>query len=84
MGNDAVVMAKEEVVTGLMVIENGCGCEVAPVESFAVTVKLYVPAVVGVPLIPPPEASVSPTGSNPVVRDQVYGGWPPEADSEAE
>jgi hypothetical protein len=82
MANEVVVMAKDEGVTPLIVMEKICGCEAAPVESFAVTVKLYVPAVVGVPLIPPLGVSDSPMGSVPV-SDQVYGGWPPEAEREA-
>jgi hypothetical protein len=41
-------------------------------ESVTVTVKLEVPAVVGVPVMSPVEASrVSPAGSVPVVTDQL-------------
>ena len=45
------------------------------------TVKLDVPAVVGVPLKTPAEDSVSPAGSVPEVTDQLYGGVPPVAAS---
>ena len=45
---------------------------VVPMPSLAWTVKLEVPAVVGVPVIAPVEAlSDSPAGNDPVVMDQV-------------
>ena len=45
--------------------------------SVALTVKLKVPVVVGVPLMMPVEAfSDRPVGSAPVVIDQVYGARP--------
>ena len=43
------------------------------------TVKLEVPAALGVPLKTPAEDSVSPAGSAPEVTDQPYGGVPPVA-----
>jgi hypothetical protein len=43
------------------------------------TVKLEVPAVVGVPLITPPEESDNPAGSEPLASDQLYGVTPPLA-----
>ena len=47
----------------LMTTVNGCGLEVKPPESLALTVKLYPPVVVGVPLITPVEAfKVKPGG----------------------
>jgi hypothetical protein len=53
-------------------------CGVGVVESVAVTVKLLVPAVVGVPLIVPVVGlSVRPTGSVPVVTAQLTGFVPP-------
>ena len=47
-------------------------------ESVAVTVKLAVPAVVGVPEITPvAPARAKPVGSEPAVTDQVMGAAPP-------
>jgi hypothetical protein len=43
------------------------------------TVNVAAPAVVGVPLITPPEVSAKPAGNVPDVTDQVYGGVPPVA-----
>jgi hypothetical protein len=40
-------------------------------ESVTVTLKLVVPAVVGVPEITPPELRVSPAGSVPLLTYQV-------------
>lgn len=49
------------------------------------TAKVYVPPLVGVPLIMPDAAfSCSPGGSLPELTDQAYGGWPPFAVSVAE
>ena len=54
------------------------------VESVTRTVKLKVPAAVGVPEITPvPALSDRPVGNEPLARDQVYGGVPPEAASVA-
>ena len=51
-----------------------------PVElSVAVTVKLNVPAAVGVPDRTPAEVSVSPVGMAPTVTANVYGDVPPDA-----
>ena len=49
--------------------------------SVALTVKLAVPAVVGVPEMVPLALRFSPAGSEPVDTDQVYGGVPPVAAS---
>ena len=49
--------------------------------SFTWTVKFAVPAVVGVPLIPPVAASDRPAGSEPTVVDQVLLPTPPLAKS---
>src|SRR6266850_1866701 len=55
----------------------------APVQllavSVAVTVKLKVPVAVGVPLMVPSEARLSPGGNVPAVTANVYGPVPPEA-----
>ncbi len=49
-----------------IVMENGCGVEVAPRLSFTVTLKLNLPAVVGVPpIIPLDGSSAKPPGSVP-------------------
>ena len=53
-----------------------------PVESTTLAVKLYVPAVVGVPLIEPVDASnVRPGGRLPVLIENVKGATPPVAAS---
>ena len=52
---------------------------VQPAASVACTVKVKVPAVVGVPVSAPPVASVNPGGSVPVTRVNEYGPVPPEA-----
>ena len=52
-------------------------------ESFAVTLKKLVPAVVGVPLIAPELDSVSPAGSAPEAMLHTYGDVPPWAVSVA-
>jgi hypothetical protein len=49
----------------------------APSESVAVTVKIVVPAVVGVPEITPEELSVRPSGKESVV-EKVRGPVPKE------
>jgi hypothetical protein len=69
---------------GLMVRVNA---RVAVAVALSVTwaVKLYVPAVVGVPLSTPLAAfSVSPGGSAPALTDQLKGSVPPEAASGTE
>ena len=52
-------------------------------ESCTLTVKLEVPAVVGVPVIDP-ELSESPAGRDPDEMDQVYGVVPPVGASDCE
>ena len=53
-------------------------CAVGDVESVAVTVKLVVATVVGVPEITPdPAFSERPVGSEPAVTVQVTGAAPP-------
>ena len=47
--------------------------------SVAVTEKVLVPLVVGVPESVPPVAREIPAGSTPLVTVQVYGAVPPEA-----
>jgi hypothetical protein len=47
--------------------------------SVTFTVKLNVPAVVGVPLMTPPLDIVNPPGSVPALTDQEYGVFPPLA-----
>ena len=54
-------------------------------ESVTWTVKLNVPATVGVPEMTPVSLlSVSPVGSDPLAIDQVYGKVPPLAAKVAE
>jgi hypothetical protein len=56
-----------------MVIKKPCEGEV-PVVSVTVTMKVYVPAVVGVPEITPVAGlRLSPVGRVPLVTDQVQG-----------
>ncbi len=45
-------------------------------ESRTATVKVNVPAVVGVPLIMPEEDRERPVGSEPLLSDQTKGGFP--------
>ena len=53
---------------------------VFPFESTTFAVKVKLPAVVGVPVIAPVEASnVRPGGKEPEVIEKVYGGTPPVA-----
>jgi hypothetical protein len=47
--------------------------------SVAVTVKLYGPAIAGVPVIDPDEVNTIPGGSEPAVNANVYGPVPPVA-----
>ncbi len=58
-------------VTGPVVLATGV------LESVAFTVTVTVPAVVGVPVITQFADKVSPAGSVPLIRLQVYGAWPP-------
>jgi hypothetical protein len=62
----------------LMVIESVCMAVLAAL-SVTRTVKLTGPAVVGVPLITPPEDRLSQGKGVPAARDQVYGVVPPVA-----
>jgi Na+-transporting NADH:ubiquinone oxidoreductase subunit NqrD len=66
-----ILMALVAVVTGL-------------VESFAWTVKLKVPVVVGIPEITPALVMFRPAGSEPFAIDQLYGAVPPLAVSVVE
>jgi hypothetical protein len=74
--------ASEVVVTfkvaGAIAIDSAA-VVVADAESVTLTVKLLVPAAVGVPEIVPFAASVNPAGNVPLASDHVYGGVPPEA-----
>jgi len=55
-------------------------CWLGLVESSALNVVEVVPAVVGVPVIPPLALSERPAGNDePPLRPQVYGAVPPEA-----
>jgi len=54
-------------------------------ESVTSTEKEVLPALVGVPLIAPPEERLNPPGSEvPFARLKVYGGTPPVAVNVAE
>jgi hypothetical protein len=74
--------------TATTVSENCCGCEVAPLLSFTVTLKLKgLPvALVGVPVITPVDAlRERPGGRDPVVTvHELYGETPPVAAKAAE
>ena len=74
--------------SGLTVVIDSAAGSTVTVNAFVAvpppvtwTVKLDVPAALGVPLKTPAEDSVSPTGSVPAVTDQLYGGVPPETAS---
>jgi predicted RecA/RadA family phage recombinase len=77
-----VPLGRKVVVTlncdGAMVMLNACDA-VAFELSFTCTVKLEVPAEVGVPLIAPLAASDKPAGSDPTVVDHVFPPDPPLA-----
>jgi hypothetical protein len=47
--------------------------------SVALTVKVYDPAAVGVPLKTPPEDRVRPGGTEPALTVNEYGAVPPSA-----
>jgi hypothetical protein len=79
-GSDDVVIVKPG---GLIVTDKTAVVEFAP-RSLARTVKLPDPAAPGVPDIVPFAARFNPTGNDPLVNDQVYGGSPPEAPSACE
>ena len=53
---------------------------VHPCASVAVTVKLDVPMVVGIPERVPEGESVNPAGKAPAVRANEYGAVPPDAE----
>jgi hypothetical protein len=53
---------------------------VLPMLSVTLTVKLYMPLVVGLPLITPVETFNESQEGEPVT-DQVYGAKPPETDN---
>jgi hypothetical protein len=67
---DPVVIVTE-VGAGAIVIENGF-CADPEAESLALTVKLKVPAVCGVPLITPAELSDSPLGNDPLAATTLH------------
>src|SRR5205085_2648716 len=74
-GNAAVVMLRPPA----MVMDNAFDAD-APTLSLTASVKLAVPAVVGVPVIAPvPALRFSPAGSAPTVTDQLSGAVPPLA-----
>ncbi len=52
-----------------------------PDESETEQVKFQVPVVVGVPVMLPDPFRVNPAGRLPLVKDQVNGDAPPEAES---
>ena len=56
----------------------------APSLPVTLTVGVYVPAAVGVPLMTPPGDKVSPVGKEPDASDHVYGMLPPLAARVAE
>ena len=74
-GNELVVM-----VNAAAIVTDSALAAVAPTASVTRTVKLNVPAVVGVPLMTPPLVmGLSPPGSVPADNDQVGVPVPPVA-----
>jgi hypothetical protein len=73
-------MLKEGHAAGLMVIENALSavCAPAPQLSVARTVRLNVPAAVGMPDMRPPELMFIPDGKEPAITLKVTGACPPE------
>ena len=78
-GNPDVVTVRD---AGLMVSDSDA---VAVFDALSVTrtVNVLAPAAVGVPEIVPP-VSVSPAGNVPLAIAHVYGGVPPDAESDCE
>jgi hypothetical protein len=74
-GSDAVVTVSD---AGAIAMLNGL-VAVVPELSFTCAVNVAVPAVVGVPVILPLAAKVSPAGSAPNVNDHVFPPLPPLA-----
>ncbi len=71
-----VPLGSERETSGL-IMRGNCLAAVCPLLSVTVTVRLLVPAVVGVPeMIPVLAVSVSPEGSVPELIPQVYGETP--------
>jgi hypothetical protein len=68
----------EEPQAALLIVLRLAVCGGVP-ESVAVTVKVQVPAVMGVPEIIPELLNESPAGRVPLVTLQVMGGVPPVA-----
>ena len=79
-GSDNVVMFS---AGELIVIDKAAVVEIDAL-SVTRTVKLFGPAVPGVPDIVPPAARLNPDGSDPAETAQEYGGDPPEAASACE
>ena len=79
-GSDEVVMLNG---AGLIVIDRTVAMDTDAL-SVTRTVKLFGPAVPGVPDIVPPGARVKPEGSDPADTIHEYGGEPPEAASNCE
>jgi hypothetical protein len=79
-GSDEVVTFKPG---ALIVNDSGA---VAATDALSVTfiVKLFDPAVPGVPEIVPPADRLNPDGSDPLATDHTYGGVPPAALSACE
>ena len=75
-GSDVVVMVGG-VGAGLITICSGCVLDKFA-ESVTLTVKLDVPAVVGVPVIVPVLDNVRPAGRDPALMVHVYGAVPPD------
>jgi hypothetical protein len=68
------------IISGSAIISVSTRLAVVLFASVTWTVKLDVPAVVGVPEITPVEAArLNPAGRLPVVINHVYGVWPPVA-----
>ena len=79
-GSDDVVMFS---AGGLTVIDKAAVVEIDAL-SVTRTVKLFGPAIPGVPDIVPPAARFNPEGSDPADTTHEYGGEPPEAASACE
>jgi hypothetical protein len=79
-GKEAVLIDNTEALTVMLsaLLAFCCGVELSPTW----TVKLLVPAAVGVPVMAPVAAfKERPAGKAPTVTDQEYGNVPPVADN---
>jgi hypothetical protein len=67
-----------------LIVSDSAAVAEASALSVTRTVKLFGPAMVGVPDMVPLAARLNPAGSDPLATDHEYGGDPPVAPSACE